>query len=188
MIEFLSQHKDLLPAIITGSVTLVAAVAAFGIGLMNYLHNKRQSSYNLHREITESHNKLAEFQRTHPEVFRVGREWTADCMHRVYSHCEKDGNQIYVFYYCYVEQCVNYCNLVLSHRRDIKKSSYLRHHRDNLVKQILTENFPIINNYLKEKKYLSPFVQEFVEELKVKGLWRWEEEHEKIVWPDGKPE
>lgn len=104
-------------------------------------------------------------------------------MKKIYEEDSDNGNQ-WTHYYGYVELCIGYCNAVLYARKSnlIDRLSFNSQHKD-LMKLLLTEHSPIIEDLCREGKYISILIRRFRQEMRDQG-WNWEEQHRRLVFFD----
>ena len=130
------------------------------------------------REVAVLYDQMVKFRIEHPEVLRLSRRWIQGHFRRVYEQSEP-ADEEWVTYYSFVELCLGYCNAVLLSKNSIGKASY-KHYHKRLVTLLLTEHNPIIEDLIREGKYISPRIRQFREELQHEG-WNWQEEHAKLA-------
>ncbi len=160
-----------IAAIIGAIVSIIGAIISitFGIISMRVQSEKR---------VGDLYDQMVKFRNEHPEVLRLSRHWTSEHWARVYSQLASTDTQ-WVTYYCFLELCLSYCNAVLYSKRRLGKSSYENYHKP-LVKLLLTEHNLIIEDLLKDGKYISPYIKQFRKDLENEG-WNWHEQHEALT-------
>lgn len=160
-----------ITAIIGAIVSVVGAIISVTFGLISV---RAQAQ----KEVEVLYDQMVKFRTEHPEVLSLSRRWTHGLWHRVYVQTEPADRE-WVIYYSFVELCLGYCSAVLFSKSRLGKASYEYHHKP-LVKLLLTEHNPIIEDLLREGKYISPHVKRFREELQSQG-WNWQKEHTKLA-------
>jgi len=158
-------------AIIGAIVSVAGGIISVTFGVVAMCAQARQ-------EVGDLYDRMVQFRTEHPEVLRLSREWTHDLRGQVYGQAESTDNQ-WVVYYSFVELCLGYCNAVLLSRRRLGWRSYRDQHKP-LVKLLLTENNPMVEDLLEVGEYISPLIRPFRDKLERKG-WNWREEHAKLV-------
>lgn len=167
---------ETLAAVIGAVVSLLAAIVSTVFGLVAY-----RQSQDSQRAATESmvnglYDRLMEFRVQHPQVLAATRQWTSDAIEHVYSPMNT-SDHTWAIYYSYVELCIGYCNAVLSSVASgrLRRQIYEAQH-ESLVRLLLTENNPIVCDFLREGKYVSRYLVEFRQRLDREG-WDWSREH-----------
>ena len=160
-----------ITANISAIVAVVGAIVSVVFGLIA-VHSRAQ------KEVGDLYDQMVKFRTEHPEVLRLSRSWTHDCWSKVYIQSNSDDVS-WVTYYNFLELCLGYCNTVLLSQHWLSRSSYLNHHKP-LIKLLLTEHNPIIEDLLQESVYISPFIEKFRKELEQEG-WNWREQHMKLA-------
>jgi len=158
---------------ITGAV-IAAVVAIVGLAI-TVVTTWAQAE----KEAGDLYDQMVRLRVEHPEVMALSRRWVPGTFARVYGE-RREPEASWVVYYSYVELCLAYCNAVLVARRGwrMNRSSFNVHHKP-LLKLILTEHNPIIEELLKEGKYTSRYISEFRAQLTAEG-WNWRDEYEKL--------
>ena len=166
-----------MATIVGAIVSLFAALISVIFGVFSYLQNQKAQRAQAEKDVSDAYNRLATFRIKHPEVLCFAREWQPGHFQKVYNQLEKEDH-LWVIYYTYAELCIAYCNIVLStnERGLLDKSSYEQHHK-LLVKLLLTENNPIIEDLVNEGKYLSRHIGNF----RKNENWNWKVEHELLA-------
>ncbi len=160
-----------ITAIIGATVAVIGAIVSVTFGLIA-VRSQAQ------KEVGDLYDQMVKFRTEHPEVLRLSRHWTHDCWPKIYSQSDA-GDAEWVTYYSFVELCLGYCNTVLFSRGRMSRASYRNHHKP-LVKLLLTEHNPIIEDLLLEQEYISPSVKDFREEME-RGGWNWQEQYDKLA-------
>ena len=160
---------------ITAIVAAVVSVVGAAVSVIYSVITMRAQAQ---KEVGDLYDQMVKFRVEHPVVLRLSRKWEHGHWKRIYEQ-PRDTDDNWVAYYCYVELCIGYCNMVLSSRLRLSRASYLHHHRQ-LVKLVLTENNPIIEDLLREGKYISEAVKGFRKEMEIEG-WNWADEHKKLA-------
>ncbi len=114
-----------------------------------------------------------DYRLKHPEVFRLSRAWTPECLTKLYRQ-ENDEERAWAIYVGYVELCISYCNAVLYARKrgQLEADIYTTHH-EPLVKMLITEHFPIMRQFTQEG-FASTAIAEFIAQESKRG-WNWED-------------
>lgn len=174
-----SIDHTLLAALLAAVISMISLIATLTISIINYHHGRKLAYSHRVKEITDIYNHLAEFRFNHPEVMWLAREWESQFLTLIYSRQSTDFPE-HLVYYCYTEQCINYCNLVLQAKSEgfLRGTAYYAHH-EPLVKLVLTENYPIIKDFIREGKYMSSLIGRFIDRLEQKG-WNWEKEYKMV--------
>ena len=160
---------------ITSNISAIVAVLSATVSVIFGLIAVRSRAQ---KEVGDLYDQMVKFRTEHPEVLRLSRNWTHDCWSKIYRQSNPD-DIAWVIYYNFVELCLGYCNAVLFSKHWISRSSYQNHHRP-LIKLLLTEHNPIIEDLLQEGTYISPSIGKFRKELEREG-WNWRKEHMKLA-------
>ena len=173
----MSLNAGVIAALVAGTAALLSAVFSF-IALVQVRKNRKASAYT---RISNLYDQLISFRIGHPEVLSLSRKWTSEKLRQVYDGSNKKNKQ-WVKYYTFVELCIGYCNAVIHARKRklIGKDAYENQHKP-LVKLLLTEHNPIIEDLVHEKKYISFHIRDFRQNLKKEEGWDWEEEYEELI-------
>mgnify|MGYP001228348923 CR=1 FL=1 len=169
-------------SIVGAFVSVSSAVVAVIFGWLS-IRNARLSTYaQTENEVETIYSNMVDFRVSHPVVMSLSRAWKPDKFSSVYNQGDETDDSQWVTYYSYAELCIGYCNMVLAawYQGRMEKSSFLDHHRP-LVKLLLTENYPLVENLISTGgKYLSNHIQSFVAEMSSEG-WNWEQEHKLLA-------
>ena len=132
------------------------------------------------KEAADLYDQMVRVRVEHPFVMALSRRWSPGTFAKVYGEGQ-ESEPDWTIYYSYVELCLSYCNAVLVARRGwrMNRASFTHHH-GSLIKLIMTEHNPIIEDLLKEGKFVSRYVKEFRVKLTAAG-WDWREEHRKLA-------
>ncbi len=132
------------------------------------------------KEANDLYDQMVRLRVEHPVVMARSRRWAPGTFAKVYGEGQESEPE-WAIYYSYVELCLSYCNAVLVARHGwrMNRASFTHHHRP-LIKLVMTEHNPIIEDLLKEGKFLSRYVKEFRAKLTAEG-WDWREEHRKLA-------
>ena len=166
-----------IAAIIGGAVSLIAALVSIIFSMKSY-HQAKQNQYaQAEKDASDAYDRMVNFRTSHPEVFKLAWNWKRGYFQKVYAQNNPNDKE-WVYYYTYVELCLGYCNIVLSarSRRVISEIDFNDRHR-RLVKLLLTENNPILEDLLVEDKYISEYIKKFRSE---EIGWKWKDEHNKL--------
>ncbi len=159
--------------IVGGIVSLFGAVVSVAFGMVAI---RSQA----HREASSLYQQMVKLRLENPEILKLSRQWTPANWQRVYEQSRPDDRP-WVVYYSYVELCLDYCSTVLSARHRLSRGAYKDHHK-RLVKLLLTEHNPIIEDLLEEDKYISNHIMWFRKKLERDG-WSWRDEHAALLLP-----
>jgi hypothetical protein len=168
--------NEVLAAALGACVSLIGAVISTVFGIVAHRQSKASQFAAAESEIGNLYDNLMEFRATHPEVLPATRSWTSDKIANVYRQ-DSDEDRLWATYYSYVELCIGYCNSVLANREldRLRAESYEGQH-EKLVKLLLTENAPIIADFVAEGKYVSRYLLDVWNTYEL-GEWNWLEEH-----------
>ena len=160
---------------ITSTISAIVAVIGAIVSVIFSLTTIRNRAQ---KEVSDLYDQMVKFRTEHPEILRLSRSWTHDCWSKVYGQSTSD-DVAWVTYYNFVELCLGYCNTVLFSQCWLTRSSYQNHHKP-LIKLLLTEHNPIIEDLLQEAVYISPSIGKFRKELEREG-WNWRKQHMKLA-------
>jgi hypothetical protein len=160
-------------------VAVLGAITAILVGVITLYQRKASRQKQSAIEASNSYNAMMALRIQHPEVLPLSKKWKKNYFQKIYSEDESEYTK-WVIYYSYVELCIDYCSNVLLAReqKHMDKIRFEKHHKP-LVKLLITEHFPIISQMAKEKKYTSPIISDFIEELRKTG-WDWEKEYDSL--------
>jgi hypothetical protein len=156
-------------------IAFLGVITSSLIGYLVYLSNRQVQRAEMQREIGHLYDKLMDFREQHPEVLALSRGWGETCFGAIYRQKSAKDKQ-WAIYYTYVELCISFCNTVIyGHKLGfLNKVSYQQHYK-LLVKLLLAEHYPFITSIL-NGKYLSPHIQDFLNEGEKDG-WNWKVMH-----------
>jgi hypothetical protein len=165
--------------LIAASVALLAAAMSLWIGVINWRQTRRSYTSSKEARIEGLYDRLMDYRLKHPEVFRLSRLWKAECLSKIYSQVDQD-EKLWAFYFGYVELCISYCNATLQAKKNGEIADNLyRTQYEPLMKLLITEHFPIISQLIREGKFISGAISEFVARTRKRG-WNWEREHDNL--------
>jgi len=148
-------------------VLLSSIVLLLTVGLLAILwgvyfaRSKRERETSIAHQINNMQEKLFKFQLDHPEVLSLGRQWSSDKISRVYQQDTAEDRQ-WAIYYTFIELCIAYCNTVLyaKNRKLLDILAYQQQH-EPMVKLILREHQSIIDDLMRDNRYVSLYLKEF---------------------------
>lgn len=167
---------------IVGAVVSIASATVAGIFGYLSIRNAMQSRYaQAEKEAGDAYDRMVAFRVAHPAVMRLSREWQPGYFEKVYLQVDSNEGQEWVTYYSYVELCIGYCNIVLSawYQGLLSKTAFESDHK-LLIKLLLTENNPIVEDLIQESKYISRHIKRFREDVAQDG-WSWSDEHKLLL-------
>ena len=169
----MSFEPPVMGAIIGASVALLAALASLIVGLINWRHNRQAFSAAVESRIEDLYDRLMDYRLKHPEVLKLSRKWTPDCILKIYSQAT-DEERSWAIYIGYVELCISYCNAVLiGRRRGRLATDIYRMQHEPLMKLLLTEHYPAIRQLTREGGFVSSGIARFMQDSNKQG-WDWQ--------------
>lgn len=156
------------------------ALAIFVVGLVGLTFTLFAVRAQAAKEVSDLYDQVIRFRVEHPEVVALARQWKPGHFAKVYGPGDPADRPL-VIYHAYVELCLSYCNATLLAWRGNRLSDtrFYGYHR-LLMKQMLTENNPIIEDLLARGKYVSTHLVDFRQSLDVEN-WNWREEHQQLA-------
>jgi hypothetical protein len=163
------------------STAVLAAFVAMIVAYVNLRQTKRAYSSSIEARLEGLYDRLMDYRLKHPEVFKLSRSWTRDCLTKIYLQ-SNDEERSWAIYVGYVELCISYCNAVLlaQRRRLLAKQVYTSQH-EPLVRMLITEHFPIIHQFTSEG-FGSSAIAEFISRERANG-WKWEDVYSTMHQP-----
>ncbi|MCK5055440.1 MAG: hypothetical protein KAT34_02215 [Candidatus Aminicenantes bacterium] len=163
------------------AVLLSAAVLLAVLVFFSFAQTRKDRKEAAFKHINNIYEKIIRFQTEHPEVLSLSRKWNTGMICRVYEQASAEDKQ-WAIYYTFVELCIGYCNAVLHARKRklIDKDSYINQH-EPFVKLLLRKHHPIIDDMVRERKYISHNIIDFRQNLKEKEGWDWEKEYKDMI-------
>jgi hypothetical protein len=113
-------------------------------------------------------------------MLRFSRQWSSRCFERIYQQ-RSDEDRQWALYYTYVELCLGFCNAVvyLARRGHLEAVAYEQQYA-RLVRLLLTEHNPLVEDLLMKPHFVSEFIRSFRNDLTRQG-WDWEAEHQRLA-------
>ncbi|MCX6841886.1 MAG: hypothetical protein NTX53_06375 [candidate division WOR-3 bacterium] len=168
-------------ATIAAVVSIVGAAVAVFASFWNIRHLRLGRQTEAYRTIHESYDRVVQVRIKRPELLALARKWQASRMRGVYEQATTEDRE-WAVYYTYAELCIGFCNAVLQARgRKLMPHLEFENQWVHLVKLVITEHYPIISDFLGERKFVSSYLSDFVSELRDKG-WDWRREHAALLW------
>ncbi len=172
-LDELVRQPAFLSALIAASVSLMIAVPTIWLGRNTWRQARLTYLSNREARIEDLYDRLMDYRLKHPEVFRLSRGWTPECLTKIYTQVD-EVEKDWAIYVGYVELCISYCNVVLyaQRRRQLDADVYASHHQP-LVKMLITEHFPIMHQF-SQQGFASTAIADFIVRERKLG-WNWEE-------------
>lgn len=169
-------------AAVGAGVSLVVAIVAAAVSIWGLYHQRRAQQVEAYRAVHQLYDQMIQLKFAHPRFLVYARNWTAECMARVYRQHDTEDEK-WSEYYTFVELCIGFANTVLEarDRKLIPDKEYSRQW-EPLVRLVLTEHYPIISDFLKERKYVSQYLTDFVSNTSGQRPWDWRAEHASLTW------
>jgi len=171
---------DLSEQAITGLTTVViATLTTLAMNWINWKLNRQTFSSTVEARIEGLFDRLVEYRLKHPEVLKLSRNWTPDCLTKVYAQTSEE-DKAWAIYVGYVDLCIGYCNAALMARRrgrlsrDIYSSQY-----EPLMKLLISEHFPVIRQFAREGGFVSSGLSDYIKDQRRRG-WNWEVEFQNM--------
>jgi hypothetical protein len=162
-------------------VSMAGTAVAIFVSLWNARHQHLGRQTEAYRTIHELYDRVVQVRIDRPELLALAHKWQTSCMRKVYEQANTEDRD-WAVYYTYAELCIGFCNAVLQARdRGLMPRSEFEAQWAHLVKLVITEHFPIIGDFLKEQKFVSSYLRDFVSERQDKG-WNWGREHASLLW------
>lgn len=158
--------------------TIIGAVISVAGALVTVALTSIAFSLQTRRELRECYIDIMRYRTEHPQVLRRAREFTPEIWTTIYSKDEALQSE-WVEYYTYLEFCLIYCAHLLWTRGII--GSHYRKQSEPLVRLMITENWPAIQDLLKDE-YANPRVRSYVLRLQASGR-NWAERHRSLALP-----
>lgn len=177
----IGDQPAIVGALIGAGVGLLAAVMSLIIGVINWRQTKRAYSATIETRIEGLYDRLMDYRLKHPEVFRLSRLWGPECLAKIYSQVD-DKERQWAIYVGYVELCISYCNATLqAYRRGHLKADVYRSQHERLVRLLVTEHFPIMQQ-LTQDGFASSLIRNYIDEQRGYG-WDWERRYQLMDKP-----
>jgi len=163
-------------------VALIAAVislVSLMLGIFNWRQTRHAFMASTEARIEDLYDRLMDYRLKHPEVFRLSRRWTPECLTKIYRQCDEEDRS-WAIYIGYVELCISYCNAALVGRKRGRLSKEIyRSQYEPLMKLLITEHFSVIQQLTREGGFVSSGLSEFIKEQRRQG-WNWELEYQNM--------
>ncbi len=168
-------------SIVAASVSVAAAVITGIVSIWMLRHRRLVQETEAYRAISELYDRVVQAKLQRPELLPLARRWSAARMRGAYEQLT-DEDRDWAIYSTYTEVCIGFCNAVLQARsRGLMPKHEFEAQWEPLVKFVITEHYPMIRDLLKEAKFVSSYLTDFVDELRTAG-WDWEREHRLLAW------
>ncbi|MDP8256537.1 MAG: hypothetical protein P9M14_12375 [Candidatus Alcyoniella australis] len=160
-------------------LSIVGALFSACFAFLGWMLNRRHRRAEAHEIIHKKYYSLMNFRPTHPKILSQGFQWDSDCFRRIYEQ-KDEKDQEWVIYYSYVEMALGFCNEVIyaAKRGLLEKVAYEQHYLP-LLKLLLAEHQPIIQDMMRDEPYVSQLIRELWDNLAAEG-WNWEQAHLKL--------
>ena len=137
--------------ILATAVSLFGAVVSGAFAFLTLRQTRDSSRAQAHKDISALYDSLVVFRKEHPEVHRLSSRWDASNFARIYTQASDEDRQ-WVLYYAYVELCLGFCNAVLhAENSGFLDPGAFKNQYKPLVKLLLTEHYPIVEDLLKHR-------------------------------------
>lgn len=174
----LLQHPAIVGALVAACISVMLAVPTLWISLKTWRQNRLSYFSGRESRIEDLYDRLMDYRLKHPEVLKLSRRWERECLTKIYSQSNED-ERAWAIYFGYVELCISYCNVTLfARKRSQLDPEVYRTQHEPLVKLLISEHFPIMQQ-LTQEGFASSIIAEFIVEMRKRG-WEWEKQYEKM--------
>ncbi len=173
-----------IPAWFGPVLSVAGAISSAIFALLALRLTKQAQRSEAHGAVGALYDKVLDFRVSHPEMLRLSRQWSARHFERIYLQ-RSDEDRQWALYYTYVELCLGFCNAViyLSRRGSLEAAAYDQQY-SRLVRLLLTEHNPLVEDLLEKPHFVSGYIRSFRDRLAQEG-WDWRAEHQRLALPGG---
>jgi len=170
------------PEWLGAALSVAGAVSSAIFAALALRLTKQAQRSEAHGAIGVLYDKVLDFRVAHPEMLRLSRQWSSRHFERIYQQ-RSDEDRQWALYYTYVELCLGFCNAViyLSRRGHLEAAAYEQQYA-RLVRLLLTEHNPLIEDLLEKPHFISTYIRSFRDQLAREG-WDWRTEHQRLALP-----